>query len=119
MTFREGLLWLMGAGAGIVAFYLLDRLERSATFSQPWQRLRNWFALLAPEDKRWVAFAVTGLLAIIAYLLTLLMAYNAPPGDWRAWVEELFAVVAAAIIASQVTHGRVALRRKELDLSET
>jgi hypothetical protein len=110
MTMREGLLWLMGAGAGILAFYLLDRLERSIT-PRLW-RVRAWILLLSPEDKRWLAFALTGLIAILAYLVTLVMAYGAPPGDWRAWVEELFAVVAAAIIASQVTHGRVALRRK-------
>ena len=93
MTLREGLLWLMGAGAGVVAFYVLDRLEHSVRHTPAWfLALRNWYILLGAEDRRWTAFGLTGLLAVLAYLLTLLMGYSAPPGPWRAWVEELFTV---------------------------
>lgn len=109
MTLREGLLWLMGAGAGVLAFWLLDRMEAS---DSTW--FERWFVALSAEDKRYAAFGLTGLIAVAAYLLTLLMGYSAPPGPWRAWVEELFTVVASAIVASQVAHGRVALRRSDI-----
>jgi len=115
MTLREGLLWLMGAGAGVIAFYLLDRLEHSTRLTPSWfLTIRNWYILLGAEDRRWTAFGLTGILAVLAYLFTLMMGYSAPPGPWRAWVEELFTVVASAIVASQVAHGRVALRRSDI-----
>ena len=115
MTLREGLLWLMGAGAGVIAFYLLDRLEHSTRLTPSWfLTIRNWYILLGAEDRRWTAFGLTGVLAVLAYMITLLMGYSALPGPWRAWVEELFTVVASAIVASQVAHGRVALRRSDI-----
>lgn len=112
MTLRDGLLWLMSAGAGVLTFWLLDRLERSVTHRLRW--LREWFVTLASEDKRYVAFGLTAVVAILAYLLTLAMAYRQAPGAWRAWIEELFGVVTAAIVASQVAHGRVVLRGRTL-----
>jgi len=114
VTLREGLLWLMGAGAGVLAFYALDRLESSVRQTPRWfVAMRSWYLLLGSEDRRWTAFALTGVIAVVAYLLALLMGYVAAPGLWRAWVEELFSVIAAAIVASQIAHGRVALRRKD------
>ena len=112
MTLREGLLWLMGAGAGVLAFWALYRLETSVTPRLAW--LRQRFLDLASEDKRYAAFALTALIAVCAYLLTLVMGYGTAPGPWREWVEELFSVIAAAIVASQVAHGRVALRRRDV-----
>ena len=113
VTLREGLLWLMGVGAGVLAFYVLDRLEHSVRLTPAWfVALRNRFIELTAEDKRYAAFVLTAVIAVLAYLLTLLMGYNLAPGAWREWAEELFSVVAAAIVASQVAHGRVALRRK-------
>ena len=115
MTLREGLLWLMGAGAGVLAFWVLERVEHSAPDGPAWfLRLRTWYLSLGAEDKRWTAFAVTGLIAVVAWLLALAMGYSQTPGPWRAWVEEIFTVVASAIVASQVAHGRIALRRKDI-----
>jgi hypothetical protein len=108
MSLHEGLLWLMGAGAGVLAFYVLDRLEKQCR----WGRLAAWLTFLHADDKRWLAFAVTGVIAVAAYLLALVMEFRLAPWGWREWANEVFSVVAAAIIASQVTHGRVVLSRR-------
>ena len=112
MTLHEALLWLMGAGAGVLAHYALRRLEHSVTLREPWRWLRYWFGSLHSDDKRWTAWFVTGIIAIAAYLLVLVMQFRLPPVEWRGWVQELFAVVAAAIIAGQVQHGRVDLAQR-------
>jgi hypothetical protein len=117
VTLREGLLWLMGVGAGVLAFWVLERLETSVT--PRLAGLRRWFIELTAEDKRYAAFGLTAVIAVLAYLLTLLMGYGLAPGAWRAWVEELFSVVAAAIVASQVAHGRVELRRRDEEAEYT
>jgi len=111
MTLREGLLWLMGIGAGVLAFYAIDRLENQ----NKWPIIAAWLAMLRPDDKRGLAFVATAGIAVVAYLGTLLMLYEITPTSWRVWVEELFKVSAAAIVASQVVHGRVVLRRRAPD----
>ena len=111
MTLREGLLWLMGIGAGVLAFYAIDRLENQVR----WPIISDWIAGLRPDDKRGLAFLVTAGIAVIAYLGTLLMLYQVTPTCWRIWAEELFKVCAAAIVAGQVVHGRVVLRGRAPD----
>jgi TctA family transporter len=112
VTFREGLAWLAGTGAGVLAFWLLDRLERSTSERPVWRAVRTWLVGLEAGDKRLVAFALVALIAWGAWGLGLLMAYELRPGNPRALVEQLFSAAAAAIVASQLAHGQVALRRK-------
>lgn len=111
MTLRDGLLWLMGPGAGVLAWWLLRRLEGSVSMAIWW--LRGWFVGLGAEDRRLVAFALAAVLAWAGYGLTLVMLYGEPPATWRAWVEELFGIAFAAITTSQVLHGAVELRARD------
>jgi hypothetical protein len=123
MTLREGLLWLMGPGAGILAWWLLRRLEASTRTWPAWiVALRTWFCGLGAEDRRYTALAFAGLLAIVAYGLVLVMTYESPPGTWREWAEALFDVAYAAVVAatvSQVAHGRVELRQRDEEQAKT
>lgn len=110
-TLSEILLWILGPGAGVLAWWLLHRVECFAGDRPAWRvLLQCWFGDLAPGDKRLVAFGLAGLLAVGAYLVTLGMGYRVPPGAWRQWVEVLVSVVAEAIVASQIAHASVDLR---------
>jgi hypothetical protein len=92
--------WVIsGGGAGILAFYLLER----------WP----WFGTLQSEIKRWVAWVVTGVIADLAYLGCLLILSQPMPGpDWRAWVIALADIAGAAILVNQGTHARLVLSKQ-------
>jgi hypothetical protein len=99
--------WLMTAGAGVVAWGLLDVAER-----------RGWLPGLATMDyeaKRWLAIAVAAVLTLIAWGLEMLFFYVAPPASWRAGVEEavrqLLVSLPIAFTASQIVHARAKAAR--------
>lgn len=98
ITLREGIMWLIGPGAGVLAFFIIEH----------WAIL----ASLAPEIKRYVSWAITGGLAILAYCAGIGMLYFPMPADWRSWVETLFLVAASAIAVASVLHGRIVLSKK-------
>jgi hypothetical protein len=94
--------WLMTAGAGVVAWGLLDVAER-----------RNWLPGLATLDfeaKRWTALGVAALLTLGAWGVSMLFFYVAVPTSWRAGVEEavrqLLVSLPIAFTASQIAHAR-------------
>lgn len=99
--------WLMTAGAGVVAWGLLDVAER-----------RNWLPGLATLDfeaKRWTALGVAAILTLGAWGVSMLFFYVAPPASWRAGVEEavrqLLVSLPIAFTASQIVHARAKAAR--------
>jgi uncharacterized membrane protein len=111
MELHEALSWLMGAGAGIVAFAIIHFAERSQA---GWMSaIRQWLLELQPSNKRWLAFALSAAIAIGAYMIAMAMDYVPAPEAWRAWVEELFRVGALAIIVATGMHGGIDLNRSK------
>lgn len=94
MNLTDIIRWLTGAGAGVVAFFLIDRIELStaAWLSGP----REWFKRMEPALKRAVAFAVAGIIAVLAHMILLML---------QAGVERAAEVVVTAIAMSQGAHG--------------
>lgn len=95
--------WLYGAGAGVVAYYLIAKVEM------------RWpgFSELERDVKRGAAFVMVALLACIGYGLAVALGYNPLPASPQGWLEALVEVVSAAIrvslpaiVASQVVHAR-------------
>ncbi len=96
MELQALLLWLVSKGAFAIAFALMEWL--------PWP----WFQALLPRWKRVAAFALTGVIAIGAYLLQIVMLYEPAPGawpaDWRAWVAKLVVVATSAFGLATLLH---------------
>lgn len=99
MELWEAIDWLVaGGGAGVLAYYILREMDREG----------GWFFLLPPHTKRYVTFALAGgfaaALAALGLGGAIAMHYKAPM-PWREWVEVLFKVALASILASQGLHG--------------
>ena len=88
---REILVWATTAGAGVLAYWLVEEVD--------------WLAKLAPKTKRFASFGLTAVLALAAWGIQLVMAYVPPPVGWRAWVEAVVAIAAGAIVVAQGVHG--------------
>ncbi len=108
MSIGEFLAWLVGSGGiGWLCSQLIDWLRD------------HWleFAALRPDLLRLASFGITALVAVLlgagVILLSAWLGYDAAPATAQQWVERLFAIASAAIIAGQVRHGEVALRRGE------
>lgn len=90
MELRDFLVFLSTTGAALFAWWLMDNV---------------WlFERLDWANKRYVAFALTAVLAILGYLLQLAMLYQPAPVEWRGWAESLFAVAGAAVGLNQLIH---------------
>jgi hypothetical protein len=105
MSIGEFLAWLVGSGGiGWLCSQLIDWLRD------------HWFAFAAlrPDLLRIASFGITALVATLlgagAIWLSAWLGYDAAPGTAQAWVERLFAIASAAIIAGQVRHGEMALK---------
>ncbi|MEN6547032.1 MAG: hypothetical protein ABFE07_13430 [Armatimonadia bacterium] len=105
MSIGEFLAWLVGSGGiGWLCSQLIDWLRD------------HWFAFAAlrPDLLRLASFGITALVATLlgagAIWLSAWLGYDAAPGTAQAWVERLFAIASAAIIAGQVRHGEMALK---------
>ena len=108
MSIGEFLAWLVGSGGiGWLCSQLIDWLRD------------HWFefAGLRPDLLRLASFGITALVAALlgagAIGLSAWLGYDTAPATAQQWVERLFAIASAAIIAGQVRHGEVALRRGE------
>ena len=90
-TLRLVLFFIIGnGGAGILAYYVIDK----------WA----WASNLAPEPKRYFAYALAGLIGTLAFLATLGMGYQEAPVGWRNWIEVLVAVAFLSGGVSQFWH---------------
>lgn len=108
MSIGEFLAWLVGSGGiGWLCSQLIDWLRD------------HWFAFAAlrPDLLRLASFGITALVAALlgagAIGLSAWLGYDTAPATAQQWVERLFAIASAAIIAGQVRHGEVALRHGE------
>ena len=91
------LIWLVsGGGAGIVAYFLMEKLRPLAELSS--------------EPKRYVSLFLAALLAMAAFCVSVLLRYVEQPGTVQAWAEALFAVAFIATNLGQIIHGRAKLR---------
>ena len=96
MDLESALVWIIsGGGAAWFGFYLCDHVPA--------------LQKLVGDYKRYVAFALTALVAIGAWCGLTAVTQGAWPADWRAWVSELFSVAATAIIAGQGIHAATTL----------
>lgn len=98
LSLPDLLTFVTGGGAAVLAFWLLDRI--------------SWLGNLNPEQKRYTAYVLTGGLAVLAWLIKLAMLYEPTPADTRAWAESLYSVAAGAIVANQLLHARVSMKKK-------
>ena len=95
MELSEWLIWLIGGGgAGVVTYWLLERLP-----------LESWTS----EAKRFLALALSALLACAAFAASVGLDYRPDPGTAQSWLEALFAVAFFAVTGIQVVHGRLRL----------
>ena len=91
MNLWDAAQWVLGGGAGPAVYWLVNNV---AVLSE-----------LAPRHKRFVSLALAAAVAWVALGVTLWM--GAPlPATPQEWVNKLFAVAFAAIVASQGIHGQ-------------
>ncbi len=83
--------WLTTVGAGLLAYWLINEIPQ---FSQQ-----------SPVAKRRLAYVLSAVIAILAYLAMVGMQYTPAPETWRAWIESLFLVGTGAFGLSQLVHG--------------
>ena len=95
--------WLLGGGAGIVAFFVIENVL---------PKIIPGFGDLPSEAKRWISWLISALLAALAYGVAVAMGYVPIPADWRMWIEELIRVILAAIVVAEAIHGRFVLSKK-------
>jgi hypothetical protein len=92
--------WVVGGGAGVVAFALIALLEKWSAFKLAWDKLPS-------EIKRYASFALSALLGLGGFGAQVRLGYAAAPGDLTAWAEVLFSIVVA-----QVVYAGIKLARK-------
>lgn len=101
MSLQEFLVWVLsGGGAGVVAFLLMEWIGKNTD--------------LLPDLKRYLSLALAGIVAVVAYAAGVAMGYEPTPEDVRGWIEAVFAVIAVAVMSSQVVHGYVRLRKRRV-----
>lgn len=98
----QGFLALFVAGGsivGVAVYWLMDTVAF----------LKN----LSPAQKRFVSLGMSALLPVAAWLLMLVMGYDAAPLTWQGWVERVFTLALTPILVSQGIHGVRDLRQRE------
>ena len=94
---KQILFYLIGPGAGVVTFWLMDRYAPD-----------GWTS----EIKRYVALALAAVLAMGAYAASVGLTYLPQPETVQSWIEALFAVAGVSIGLSQGIHGFARLRNR-------
>lgn len=64
--------------AGTFSWWLIDRIK--------------WFATLQPDTKRYVAYALSAAIAIVAYLLLIVLGREPAPVGLFPWVASLWTI---------------------------
>ncbi len=91
MNLWDAAQWVLGGGVGPVVYWLMDNIGE--------------LALLPPRTKRFVSLGLAIVIAWAALGVTLWMGAPIPVTP-QEWVNKLFAVAFAAVIASQGIHGQ-------------
>ncbi len=110
MELSDLLFWILGRGGAAIATYWL--MEHIA-----------FLVMLAPQYKRFVSYAIAGVIVTLAFLASVGMGYQPEPETTRAWIQALSSVIGVAIGLSQLIHGvrilpmkaKGNLNRKQLD----
>jgi hypothetical protein len=97
---RLALLWLVGgAGPGAVTVWLLENV--------------GWMAGLSWKKKRFLSLLLPICLSGLAFVAAVVLAYIDEPGSGQAWLEQLFAIMFAAVSTGQGLHGWLKNRGSE------
>ena len=90
------LLWLVsGGGSGIAAYAL-------------WSVLENEFPKLSEinaRHERYICLGISVLLGAAGFFVQGALSYRPWPVDVQSWAEQIFSVVALAVLAAQAIHG--------------
>lgn len=98
MELNDFLLWLIGPGAGLAAYFILGNIKAFV----------NWGDA---EGKRWVGLLAPAVMAGIAFAIAVGLDYKEAPVTAQAWGEALFYVMSAAVI-TQAKHAKELRGRK-------
>lgn len=102
MDLKDILTWLASSGgAGAVAYFVLAQLEK---------RYPDWSP--TSELKRYLAFAISGVLGACAFLAMVGLQYEPTPIGWQSWVEQIMSYILTAIGVAQILHARLQLASK-------
>jgi tellurite resistance protein TehA-like permease len=102
-TLKQVLSWVLTSGSGVVSWALLDAAIR---YNWP-----QWVARLEDRPKRWLALALSGVLALGAWGIEVAMLYQPVPENWRDGVERGVAILFVAFGVSQIAHVEVRAAR--------
>ena len=92
MSLWDAAQWVLGGGMGPLVYWLMNHV--------------SFLIKVEPKAaKRWVSFAVAAIVAWGALGITLWMGAPMPVTP-QEWVNKLFAVAFAAVVASQGIHGQ-------------
>lgn len=92
MLLSQFLFWLMGAGGGVAAYFLIEHV--------------GFLAELGPQHKRWAAAALSAAIPLAAWGAGIGMGYLPLPETWQVAFEEGFALIGAAFGLSQLIHSK-------------
>lgn len=95
MDLKQLLAWAGQAGAGIIAYYIIEH----------WW----WANLLDPRPKKIVAVGISGGIGIVAWLIELWMGWHELPVTAQDWVGALAFAALIAGGAASATHTMVVL----------
>lgn len=97
----QGFLALFVAGGSIIGaavYWIMDTFD--------------FFKNLQPAPKRFVSLALSAALPVLAWVIMLIMGYDAAPATWQGWIERIFALALTPILVSQGVHGLRDLRQR-------
>lgn len=101
-TLVQAVAWLLtGGGAGIVAFWLMNKV--------------GFLKDLAPDYKRYASIILVMVIAGLVWGFGMIIGYIQVPGVWQVWLEDAFAMMFIALSTSQAFHGATSLRQKRLN----
>ena len=91
MTIEQIARYLMGSGAGVLAFWILEQIPQ--------------FSILTKKQKRFVSLAATAILGAFGGLILVGVGAHPNPLDIVGWVTLIVESGAAAVIAGHTAHG--------------
>jgi hypothetical protein len=90
------LTFLAEGGAALLVLWMLD---------QEW----GWVQLLPSEYKRYAAYILTFVFAVVFFVFKMALLQEAMPVGWREWAILCWSVGAPASLANQLLHARFSL----------
>ena len=100
MTLQDALLLIVSGGGGAIVSWLMENIQALVD--------------LRPDFKRYLSWALSCAVPLIAWGAMLLMGYEPAPATWREIIERVFALLFVAFTSNQGTHAIVYLRKRAL-----